>query len=141
VSDRTLRIAIGMLSVAGLGVAGYLTYARYAHVELICSTGGCETVQRSRYAVVAGVPVAVLGLVGYVVLLVTAVLPQAWAAAVGAGAALVGLLFAAYLLVVQVAVIDAVCQWCVASDALLAAIAVFAVLRLRSASFSTRAAS
>jgi uncharacterized membrane protein len=141
VSDRTLRIAIGMLSVAGLGVAGYLTYARYAHVELICSTGGCETVQRSRYAVVAGVPVAVLGLVGYVVLLVTAVLPQAWAAAVGAGAALVGLVFAAYLLVVQVAVIDAVCQWCVASDALLAAIAVLAVLRLRSASFSTPAAS
>ena len=135
-SDRTLRIAIGLLAVAGLGVAGYLTYARYAHVELICSTGGCETVQRSRYAVVAGVPVAVLGLVGYAVLLMTAVLPQAWAAAVGAGAALFGLLFAVYLLVVQLAVIDAVCQWCVASDALLAAIAVFAVLRLRGASFS-----
>jgi uncharacterized membrane protein len=141
VSERTLRIAIGVLAVAGLAVAGYLTYARYAHVELVCSTGGCETVQRSRYAVVAGVPVAVLGLVGYAVLLVTAALPQAWAAAVGAGAALAGLVFAVYLLVVQVAVIDAVCQWCVASDVLMAAIAVLALLRLRHTSFSPQAAS
>ena len=83
-TDRTLRIAIGVLAIAGIATAGYLTYARYAHVELICSTGGCETVQRSRYSVVAGVPVAVLGLIGYVVLLATAALPQAWAAAAGA---------------------------------------------------------
>jgi uncharacterized membrane protein len=141
VSEGTLRIAIGVLAVAGLAVAGYLTYARYAHVTLVCSTGGCETVQHSRYAVVAGVPVAVLGFVGYAVLLVTAGLPQAWAAAVGAGAALAGLVFAVYLLVVQVAVIDAICQWCVASDVILAAIAVLAVLRLRYTSFSPQAAS
>jgi uncharacterized membrane protein len=141
VSERTLRIAIGVLAVAGLGVAGYLTYARYAHVQLVCSTGGCETVQHSRYAVVAGIPVAVLGLVGYAVLLVTAALPQAWAAAVGAGAALTGLAFAVYLLIVQVAVIDAICQWCVASDVILTAIAVLAVLRLRHTSFSPQAAS
>jgi uncharacterized membrane protein len=83
----------------------------------------------------------VLGLVGYAVLLVTAALPQAWAAAVGAGAALAGLAFAVYLLVVQVAVIDAICQWCVASDVILAAIAVLAVLRLRHTSFSPQAAS
>jgi uncharacterized membrane protein len=141
VSDRTLRIAIGALAVAGIAIAGYLTYARYADVQLICSTGGCETVQRSRYSVVAGMPVAVLGLIGYVVLLATAVLPHAWAAAAGAAAALAGLVFALYLLVLQLAVIDAVCQWCVASDVVVAAIAVLAVLRLRRASFSPAAAS
>lgn len=140
-SDRTLRIAIGALAVAGIAIAGYLTYARYADVQLICSTGGCETVQRSRYSVVAGMPVAVLGLIGYVVLLATAVLPHAWAAAAGAAAALAGLVFALYLLVLQLAVIDAVCQWCVASDVVVAAIAVLAVLRLRRASFSPAAAS
>jgi uncharacterized membrane protein len=141
VSDRSLRVAIGALALAGLGVAGYLTYARYAHVELICSTGGCETVQRSRYAVVAGVPVAVLGLVGYGVLLVTAALPHAWAAVLGAGAALTGLAFAAYLLVVQLVVVDAICQWCVASDVILAALAALAVVRLRRTSFSPATAS
>jgi uncharacterized membrane protein len=141
VTDRALRLAIGVLAIAGIAIAGYLTYARYANVELICSTGGCETVQRSRYSVVAGVPVAVLGLIGYAVLLATAALPQAWAVAVGAAAALAGLVFAAYLLVLQLFVIDAVCQWCVASDVVLAVIAVLAVLRLRRASFSSPSAS
>ena len=140
-TDRTLRIAIGVLAIAGIATAGYLTYARYAHVELICSTGGCETVQRSRYSVVAGVPVAVLGLIGYLVLLATAALPQAWAAAAGAATALAGLVFAVYLLVLQLFVIDAVCQWCVASDVAVALIAALAVLRLRGASFSPPAAS
>jgi uncharacterized membrane protein len=141
VTDRALRLAIGVLAIAGIAIAGYLTYARYANVELICSTGGCETVQRSRYSVVAGVPVAVLGLIGYAVLLATAALPQAWAVAAGAAAALAGLVFAAYLLVLQLFVIDAVCQWCVASDLVLAVIAVLAVLRLRRASFSSPSAS
>jgi len=62
---------------------------------------------------------------------VTAALPQAWAAAVGAGAALAGLAFAFYLLVVQVAVIDAICQWCLASDVILAMLAVLCAERLR----------
>jgi uncharacterized membrane protein len=141
VTDRTLRLAIGVLAIAGIAIAGYLTYARYADVELICSTGGCETVQRSRYSVVAGVPVAVLGLIGYAVLLATAALPRAWAVAAGAAAALAGLVFAAYLLVLQLFVIDAVCQWCVASDVVLAVIAALAVLRLRGASFSSSPAS
>jgi len=141
VTDRALRIAIGVLAIAGISIAGYLTYARYAHVELICSTGGCETVQRSRYSVVAGVPVAVLGLIGFVVLLATAALPQGWAAAAGAATALAGLVFAVYLLVLQLFVIDAVCQWCVASDVAVALIAVLAALRLRGASFSLSAAS
>jgi uncharacterized membrane protein len=141
VSDRALRIAIGALAVAGIAIAGYLTYARYSDVELICSTGGCETVQRSRYSVVAGVPVAVLGLGGYVFLLVTAWLRQAWAVVAAAAAALAGFVFGAYLFVLQVAVIDAVCQWCVASDVALTAIAVLAVLRLRRASFSPPATS
>ncbi len=140
-TDRRLRVGIALLAVAGAGIAGYLTYARYAHVELICSTGGCETVQRSRYAVVAGVPVAVLGLAGYVFLFATALVSRPWAVVAGAAGALAGVLFGLYLLVVQVFVIDAVCQWCVASDVALAAIAVLAVLRLARASFPAPPAS
>ena len=136
-TERSLRIAIGALSFAGVAIAGYLTYARYTDVSILCATGGgCETVQRSDYSVVAGVPVAVVGLAGYLVLLATAALPQVWAAATGAAAALSGPAFAAYLLVVQVAVIDAVCSWCATSDAVLAAIAILAALRLRGANFA-----
>lgn len=53
-----------MLSLVGAGIASYLVYVRYSHVTIACTTGGCEKVQSSRYAEVAGIPVAVLGLLG-----------------------------------------------------------------------------
>lgn len=130
-SERTLRAAIAALALAGAGVASYLVYTRYSGARIACATGGCETVQQSRYSELAGMPVAVLGLVLYLALLVTALLRGAAAAAACATLAAGGTLFAAYLLVVQIAVIDAICQWCVASDVIILAIAVLAVLRLR----------
>lgn len=57
-----------MLALAGATVAGYLVWVRETGGTLVCATGGCGTVQSSEYAEVAGVPVALLGLVGYLVL-------------------------------------------------------------------------
>jgi uncharacterized membrane protein len=132
VTDRTLRLAVGVLSAAGAAVAGYLVYARYTDTTLACATGGCETVQRSDYALAAGIPVAVLGLGAYLVLLATAFSTSEIARVVGAVVAVSGTLFAAYLLYAQIVVIDAVCQWCVASDVLIFLLAVTCALRLRS---------
>jgi hypothetical protein len=42
------------LALAGAAVAAYLVYARYAGTQLACTTGGCETVQHSKYAKAAG---------------------------------------------------------------------------------------
>jgi uncharacterized membrane protein len=131
VTERRLRLAIAVLTLGGATVASYLVYTRYTGARLLCVTGGCETVQKSSYAELIGVPVAVLGLLLFVVLLATAAVPGPVAAAVGATLALGGALFAGYLLVVQVQVIHAVCQWCVASDVLVIVVAVLAVARLR----------
>jgi uncharacterized membrane protein len=128
-----LRAAIAGLALAGAGVAAYLVYARYAHVQIACSTGGCETVQHSKYAKLAGIPVAVLGLGAYVAIFVTALTRQVEAAAIGTAIALGGLVFAVYLIVVQVGVIDAICQWCLASDAILFLLALACAERLRRA--------
>lgn len=128
-----LRAAIAGLALAGAGVAAYLVYARYAHVQIACSTGGCETVQHSKYAKLAGIPVAVLGLGAYVAIFVTALIRQVEAAAIGTAIALGGLAFAVYLIVVQVALIDAICQWCIASDAILLLLAFTCAERLRRA--------
>lgn len=128
-----LRAAIAGLALAGVGVAAYLVYARYAHVQIACSTGGCETVQHSKYAKLAGIPVAVLGLGAYVAIFVTALTRQVEAAAIGTAIALGGLVFAVYLIVVQVAVIDAICQWCLASDAILFLLVLACAERLRRA--------
>ena len=101
--------------------------------RLVCSTGGCETVQSSSYAEVLGVPVAALGLVGYLGLLLAALARGEWARLSQVTLALTGFLFSAYLLYVQFAVIDAICQWCVATDVLTTAIVALALLRLGSA--------
>jgi uncharacterized membrane protein len=90
-------------------------------------------VQRSDYAELLGIPVAVLGVAAYVFLLCTAFVTLELARLAGAVAAVTGALFAAYLLVAQLFLIDAVCQWCVASDVVIALLAVACVLRLRPA--------
>jgi uncharacterized membrane protein len=131
VSDRALRLCVGALATAGLLVAGYLTYARYTDTTITCSSGGCETVQRSSYATVAGVPVAVLGLVGYAAILTTAFFVGDVARAAGAGLALGAFAFSLFLLYAQLALIDAVCDWCVANDVIVTALVPFTVLRLR----------
>jgi uncharacterized membrane protein len=140
-TDRHLRVAVAGLALAGAAVAAYLVYTRYTGTRIACTTGGCETVQHSKYAKLAGVPVAVLGLVAYLAIFATALSERVEAAAVGAAIALGGLAFAVYLIVVQVAVIDAICQWCLASDAILAVLAVLTVERLRRLAESPQAAS
>jgi uncharacterized membrane protein len=129
VTEGRLRLAIGVLALAGLAVASYLTYSRYSGTQLYCTTGGCETVQHSRYAVIAGIPVAVLGLVAYVAILGTALVRGATAAAIGFGLAAVGVVFSAYLLVAQLFLIHAVCQWCVSNDVLVSLLAIAAWMR------------
>ena len=73
----------------------------------------------------------VLGLVAYLAVFATALSARVEAAAIGAAIVLGGLAFGIYLIVVQVAVIDAICQWCLASDAILALLAVLCAERLR----------
>lgn len=125
-------MAVAGLSGLGAAVAGYLTYARFTETTIACTTGGCEVVQRSDYAEVAGIPVAVLGLGAYLFLLGTALITFELARVAGALAAVSGVLFAAYLLYAQLFLIDAICQWCLVSDVVIGLLAVACVLRLRS---------
>jgi uncharacterized membrane protein len=129
-NDRTLRTAVGILATAGAAIAGYLSYARLTDTTIACATGGCEIVQRSDYAELAGIPVALLGLAAYLFVLGTAFLSSEPARAAAAGVAVAGAAFSAYLVYVQVAVIDAICQWCVASDVVMALLACACIGRL-----------
>jgi len=129
-TEGRLRSATALFAVAGLGVAAYLTSARYSGAQLFCATGGCESVQHSRYAVVAGVPVAVLGLVAYLAFLGTAAFRGQTAAAAGVCVAVVSVLFSTYLLLAQLLLIHAVCQWCVASDVIVTILAALSAARL-----------
>ena len=126
----SLRLAISVASVAGGAIAAYLTVVHYSHISPICTSGGCEKVQRSSYAELAGIPVAVLGLGAYAVVLVTAAVRALAGAFAGATVALTGVAFSGYLLWAQIARIHALCLWCVGNDVVIAVVAVLCVARV-----------
>jgi uncharacterized membrane protein len=140
VIDRRLRVAGLGLSVLGLAVAGYLTYIHYAGIEPVCNVAhGCVKVQTSEYAELAGIPVAVLGLAGYVAILVALLIDGVYGRMAAALFALVGFGFSAYLTYRELFTIDAICQWCVASAILMTGLAIVTVWRMLSIPAPVRA--
>jgi uncharacterized membrane protein/thiol-disulfide isomerase/thioredoxin len=118
------RWAIPALSLAGLGVAGYMSYVELTHVEAICGPlGDCNSVQQSPYAILWGfLPVGILGIIGYlaigVVWFVQNSGPASWRnflAIIMWGMALLGTLFSIYLTFLEPFVIGATCAWCISS--------------------------
>lgn len=130
-SERSSRIASAALALVGVGITAYLLSVRASGAALSCTTGGCETVQNSPYSELFGLPVAALGLVAYLVLLGAALARGELARLSGAVVALAAFAFSAYLVAVQVVVVGALCDWCLASDAVTTALAALALLRLR----------
>jgi uncharacterized membrane protein len=133
-SADPLRLAAGLVALAGIGVAGYLTWAHFADSTVLCvAGGGCETVQESEYAEIAGIPVALLGLGAYSTIVALVLWDSVGARLAAASLAFLGLLFSLYLLVLQLFVIEAVCIWCMANDVVVAPLlALLTALRLRS---------
>ena len=128
----TLRRVTAALALVGIAIAGYLTWVHYAGLDPVCvgGGGGCERVQSSRWAELAGVPVAVLGLGGYVLILASLALPEELGAQAAAFLSLVGFGFSAWLTYVEIEKIEAICQWCVASAVVMTALALVSVARV-----------
>lgn len=108
------------LAVMGLGVAVYLTYVETWAVAAVCGpVGDCNAVQTSEYAYLFGIPIGVLGVIGYVAILTTWAWGT-WRADNRATLALLamtafGVLFSIYLTYLEPFVIGAVCAWCLTS--------------------------
>lgn len=126
-----MRAAAIGVALAGLGIATYLTVVHYAGGEPVCAiASGCATVQQSDYASLAGVPVAVLGLVGYLGVLAALARDGEAGRTAAAFLSLVGLGFSAWLTYVEVEVLDAICIWCVGSAVCMALLSALTVRRL-----------
>jgi len=117
-----------LLSLAGMGVAGYLAYTYLAHTEVVCGpVGNCGDVQNSPYAYLFGIiPVGLLGLIGYAAILTAWLLrqygPPAWQKLLSLaiwGMAWFGILFSIYLTFLEPFVIGASCAWCLTSAVLM----------------------
>lgn len=131
-------MAASILSLIGFFVAFYLLLWKIGVLgELACSTGGCETVQTSKYSSFLGLPVALYGAAGFVSLLVLSLvgLQPRWLErreptillTVLSG---IGVAFSAYLTYLEASVIHAWCQWCIASAIIITAVFTFSLLGL-----------
>jgi uncharacterized membrane protein len=115
------RVMIG-LAVVGLGIASYLTAAHYIGFTVACTTkhNSCQAVQSSVYASIAGVPVALLGLIGYVAILASLVLPEREATRLATlGLVLFGFGFSMYLTYREAFSLHEYCEWCLSSAGIL----------------------
>jgi uncharacterized membrane protein len=126
-----MRAAAIGVALAGLGIATYLTVVHYAGGEPVCAVAhGCAIVQTSEYSELAGVPVALLGVLGYLGLLAALARDgEAWRTA-AAFLSLAGLGFSAWLTYVEIGILDAICIWCVGSAVCMALLTVLTVTRM-----------
>jgi uncharacterized membrane protein len=131
VSARALRITLIALATVGLGVASYLTYVHYSGAPPACTAGGsCLKVQTSVYSNLAGVPVALIGLIGYVAILGSLLLAENETTRFATAAfTLVGFGFSAYLTYRELFSIHAICEWCVSSAIIMTLLMLLSVWR------------
>lgn len=142
-SARTLRITMIVLTTIGLGVASYLTYVHYAGIKPVCTAGGsCAKVQTSVYSELAGVPVALIGLIGYVVILGSLLAPENETTRFATVAfTVVGFGFSAYLTYRELFSIHAICEWCASSAVIMTIIMCLAIWRFLRGDLGLREAS
>lgn len=124
VQARNRQLVIMILSVLGIFVAGYLTWSHFSGEPVYCGgSNSCELVNTSRFAYLGPVPVALIGVTGYIIILVLSLIPQKedrpWPMLLIFGGALIGTLLQWYLFYIEVAVLRAICYWCVTSQTLI----------------------
>jgi uncharacterized membrane protein len=120
-----------VLSVIGLGVATYLTIIHYAGINPACTAGqSCVKVQTSQWSKVGGVPVALLGLIGYIGITASLLAPDREETRLATlGLTLIGFAFSGYLTYRELFSIHAICEWCASSAVILTILFICAAYR------------
>jgi uncharacterized membrane protein len=120
-----------VLGVIGLGVAIYLTYVHYSGTKPACTAGeSCLKVQTSQWSKVGGVPVALIGLIGYIGIVLSLLAPDRDEVRVATlGMTLIGVLFSGYLTYRELFSIHAICEWCASSAVIMTILFIGSVVR------------
>jgi len=127
----SLRRVMLVLAVIGLGVATYLTIIHYAGIKPACTAGqSCVKVQTSVWSKLDGVPVALLGLIGYIGITASLLAPDREETRLATlGLTLVGFAFSGYLTYRELFSIHAICEWCASSAVILTLLFIGAAYR------------
>ena len=135
-TKRLQQITIA-LTIIGLLVSIYMTIYKVTSNEAMCiGSSGCSEVNASRYSEINGIPVAVLGVIGYASILALLFLEnrlsffQENGPMIFFGVSLIGFLFTVYLIYLEIALIKAYCPFCLTSQAVMTIIFIISVIRL-----------
>ena len=127
---RRMFLVISVLALGGVAVSSASLYHHYGTSQTsYCDFGesfNCDIVNRSTYSTISGIPVALIGIVGYLGLLILATFyrNQAETPTKLALASLAGLSFALYLTYIEGFVLAAWCVLCLSSLAIIFCISV-----------------
>lgn len=137
IDDKKLRITSAVLAVIGLIDSAYLTWSKLTHTPVICGgSSKCQTVNDSQYAEIGGIPISLLGMGAYLVILGLLYLENRgdfWtenSKLIFFGITLIGVLYSAYLTYIEVAIIYAICPYCVVSAVVMLFLFIIAIVRL-----------
>jgi uncharacterized membrane protein len=120
---RLRPVSLG-LAIVGLAIAGYLTYVHSAGIESVCAIAhGCQKVQTSEWSELVGVPVALLGLIGFVLIIGALAVDGEEGRFAAVAATWVGLAFSLYLTYREIFDIKAICIWCTTINGILVILA------------------
>ena len=123
-----LRLFSLALTLVGVGITGYLTYSHLAETQTACpanATFNCELVQHSIYSELAGIPIAYIGLAGYLAILAVLLLEGRLpfltqrGPLVIFGFTLFGFLYSGFLTSTEAFILHAWCLWCLSSAILM----------------------
>ena len=127
---KTLRILLVSLSILGVVVSALALQVHYSNKLEPCDINerwDCGIVNHSSYSSIHGVPVAAIGIAGYLLIcLLTLWRERAWTLA----AAVAGLCYALYLSHVEKSILQVWCLYCVISQCVIALIVIFAAILL-----------
>lgn len=139
-SEWTLRRAIAFVATLGIGVAAYIAIVESGGGAPACLAGGggCETVAKSSYSEVAGINIAIFGVIGYVAIFLTAFFASDMSRFAGFAMTLGGFGYSVFLTYLEIFKIEAICQWCVASAVLMTVLFVLSATRLISYAGASR---
>ncbi len=136
--DKKLYWGSVALAAIGLAVSVYMTIYKLLDNDALClGSGDCSTVNASPYSEIYGIPVAAVGVLGYLVILVLLLLETRGNKLLAAngplavfGLSVGGFAFTVYLVYLEIYIIKALCPFCVASQLTMTILFVLSLIRV-----------
>ena len=135
---NTMKKIIGITAAVGLIDSIYLIIIKFANNQALClkGVGDCWSVNNSRYSEINGIPIAFLGALAYLIILLLILNENKFDILkrnnpfILLGLTIIGFIYSIYLTYLEIAVIKAICPFCVVSAIGMTILFITSIIRL-----------